>query len=171
MALSAIWHATISKDACTRVQIRCITQFIHMVIVTHKPATLSWFPYKFFSVVFIHAIVYPFCLWWWHRRDLNSRPVEYESTALTNWATVPYGLSDRTRTCDPLIPNQARYQLRYTQIKWCRTGDLNPYALSGSRFWVCRVCRFRQPDICCGMIFYYHRHNRILCYNLSLHFW
>ena len=26
------------------------------------------------------------------------------------------GRGDRTRTCDPLVPNQMRYQLRYTPL-------------------------------------------------------
>ena len=40
------------------------------------------------------------------------------------------GRGDRTRTCDPLVPNQMRYQLRYTPIiKICGaegTRTLNP---------------------------------------------
>ena len=29
------------------------------------------------------------------------------------------GRGDRTRTCDSLVPNQERYQLRYTSFRFC----------------------------------------------------
>ena len=38
------------------------------------------------------------------------------------------GRSDRIRTCDLLVPNEARYQLRHTPVK-CRGRDSNPHEL------------------------------------------
>ena len=32
------------------------------------------------------------------------------------------GRGDRTRTCDSLVPNQERYQLRYTSVVFCFAG-------------------------------------------------
>lgn len=45
--------------------------------------------------------------------DLNHRPSPYQSDALTNCAIrgeEGCGRADKIRTCDPLIPNQVRYQ-------------------------------------------------------------
>ena len=32
------------------------------------------------------------------------------------------GRGDRTRTCDSLVPNQERYQLRYTPVHFFKCG-------------------------------------------------
>ena len=46
-------------------------------------------------------------------KDKNKNPADSnESAGFSNIG----GRGDRTRTCDSLVPNQERYQLRYTSI-------------------------------------------------------
>ncbi len=36
------------------------------------------------------------------------------------------GLGGEIRTPDPMLPKHVRYQLRYTELNWCRLQDSNP---------------------------------------------
>lgn len=52
---------------------------------------------------------------WSAEKELNLRPTRYQHAALPSELPADKnGLRERTRTFDPLIPNQVRYQLRYT---------------------------------------------------------
>lgn len=53
-------------------------------------------------------------LWnWWDVQGSNPRISSYELDALSNWANVPWNRDGGARTLGFLVPNQARYQLRY----------------------------------------------------------
>ena len=54
---------------------------------------------------------------WWTFTDLNRGPIGYEPTALTNWAKGPLGRGEETRTPGPMVPNHVRYQLRHTPTR------------------------------------------------------
>ena len=51
---------------------------------------------------------------WRLRRGSNPRPLAWQASTLTNWATEPhYGGNNRDRTCDPLLVRQMLSQLSY----------------------------------------------------------
>ena len=46
----------------------------------------------------------------------NPWPLAWQASALTNWATGPYGGNNRARTYDPLLVRQMLSQLSYASI-------------------------------------------------------
>ena len=69
----------------------------------------------------------------------NPRPLAWQASALTNWATGPNGGNNRARTYDPLLVRQMLSQLSYASIS-CRSFSTthllyhNHFGLS-SAFW------------------------------------
>ena len=56
----------------------------------------------------------------------------------TSFADALFCRGDRTRTCDSLVPNQERYQLRYTSVAILLEGDLPELRVQ-------RYCYFLKP--------------------------
>ena len=66
----------------------------------------------------------------------NPRPLAWQASALTNWATGPFGGNNRARTYDPLLVRQMLSQLSYASIFAASFRRLTYYTTT---FCVCQV--------------------------------
>ena len=84
----------------------------------------------------------------------------------------PFGRNDRIRTCDILLPKQARYQLRYIPIFGCACAACNKHNYYNTNpLQKSRVCVFRlrkiwkiQRQIFLKSFDYY----KYMCYNIMI---
>ena len=68
----------------------------------------------------------------------NPWPLAWQASALTNWATGPYGGNNRARTYDPLLVRQMLSQLSYASI----------FAA-----FLTRLCYYIKPLLVCQHLF------------------
>ena len=87
----------------------------------------------------------------------NRRPLAWQASALTNWATGPYrGGNNRARTCDPLLVRQVLSQLSYAPVPFA--SDCDSYILQYSdakvkrflkKYW--KSCESRSTAVSDGL--------------------